>query len=278
MEKNARIGIMSGRLSEKTSNQIQVFPLKTWKDEFRKASKCGFGLIEWIYDIVPNNPIMEHVQIKEIQKISEEYEIDVRSVCADYFMEKKLFENSQGEIEKNLEKLEKLIINCHELGIKILEIPLVDNSSLKTEKNMDEICKNLEKILPLAEKNNVEITLETDLEPNSFKKLIEKFNNSKIKANYDTGNSASLGYDVKEELKIIGPLISNIHIKDRKLHGETVPLGNGDVNFELFFSELKKVNYKGDFIIQGAREEPKKTPEETCLKYCNFVKKYIDEQ
>jgi L-ribulose-5-phosphate 3-epimerase len=278
MVKSSKIGIMSGRLSEKIDDRIQIFPINSWKEEFEKASKLGFDLIEWIFDIVPNNPIMNKNKIKEIELLTKEFGVGINSVCADYFMEKKLFNVSELEIEKNLEILNELIHNCYFLGIKILEIPFVDISSLKTEEDKKGILKNLSKILPIAEKNHVKLTLETDLDPKSFRDLINLFDHPNIKANYDTGNSTSLGYDVREELKIFGSLIENIHIKDRKLHGGTVPLGTGDTNFKLFFSELKKIDYQGDFIIQGAREEPKITSEETCIKYINFVKKYIDKR
>ena len=95
-----------------------------------------------------------------------------------------------------------------------------------------------EQALPIAEKNGVKLTLETDLRPDSFKELLSRLNHPNIKANYDTGNSASLGYDVQDELKTFGSWISNVHIKDRKYHEKTVPLGDGDVNFDLFFSSL----------------------------------------
>jgi len=36
-----------------------------------------------------------------------------------------------------------------------------------------------------------------------FKKLLEKIENPNVMANYDSGNSASLGYDVKEELSTL---------------------------------------------------------------------------
>ena len=130
--------------------------------------------------------------------------------------------------------------------------------------------------MPIAEKNHVKLTLETDLPPKQFMDLIKAFDHPYVKANYDTGNSTSLGYNCQEELKSIGSWIANIHIKDRKFHGDTVPLGNGDTNFNEFFSELQKTNYKGDFIIQGAREGYEVKPEETCVKYLKFLKKYID--
>ena len=43
-----------------------------------------------------------------------------------------------------------------------------------------------------------------------------------VKVNYDTGNSASLGYDIKEEFAEYGNLISDIHIKDRLVNAGSV--------------------------------------------------------
>ena len=52
----------------------------------------------------------------------------------------------------------------------------------------------------LIEKNNMYLSLETDLDPNNFKKLIEEFH-QKVFVNYDMGNSA-LGYNPEIETKL----------------------------------------------------------------------------
>ena len=218
---------------------------------------------------------MNNDGIDQIKHFSEQTDITINSLLADYFMEKKLFSVSEFDLQKNLEVLRNLIKNSNRLGIKILEIPFVDSSSLKTKEEQSQVLSNIEKIVPLLEEYDVFLTLETDLPPTSFNALILSFNHPNIKANYDVGNSASLGYDMKEELNLYGDLIYNIHIKDRKYCGGTVPLGEGDVDFELFFNLLQKINYNGELIIQGARERSVK-PEDTCIKYLQFVKKFVD--
>ena len=60
--------------------------------------------------------------------------------------------------------------------------------------------------------------IESDLSPKEFSKLLECFDTKRITVNYDTGNSASMGFDVEEELEEYGNKISDIHIKDR-FHG-----------------------------------------------------------
>jgi sugar phosphate isomerase/epimerase len=189
-------------------------------------------------------------------------------------MEKKFFNETTFQIEKNLNVLEKLIKNCNKIGIPILEIPFVDSSSILTLEHEKVIVENLNKVSSLAQDCGLAIALETDLPPVRFKNFLDNLDPLVFFANYDTGNSAALGYDVKEEIETLSNKIKNIHIKDR-LHGKTVPLGTGAVNFDLFFSNLKRINYNGDLIIQGAREIDH-SPTETCKKYLKFVKQYVD--
>ncbi len=275
--KNPKIGIMQGRLSEPYGEKIQAFPTTSWQQEFKKASSCGFDVIEWIFDTYSPNPILSSEGISEIKSLQKKHNILIRSICGDYFMEKKLFGASEYDLEKNIQILKELILQSKKLESSIIEIPLVDSSSLKTSKDRIELRNNLERIIPLAEKNDVTIVLETDLSPLDFKQLLSEFNHPNIMANYDSGNSASLGYNSKEELITLKKWIKNIHVKDRKLHGGTVPLGSGDTDFDLFFSTLSEIQYLGDLIIQGARStDANVSPETTCQTYQKFVKEYVD--
>lgn len=271
-----KIGIMSGRLSPPIANNIQQFPFNSWKNEFVKANELGFDSIEWIYDLNENNPILNNHD--ELKLFSVKNNVKIDSVCADYFMEKKLFNVSEHDLALNLQKLNQLIENCNKLNIEILEIPLVDSSSIQNEKFRNEFISNLNSSLSIAEQNKVFLTLETDLPPEFFKKLVLDFDHPNIKINYDIGNSVSLGYNPSLELSTLSKWIKNIHIKDRLYDSHTVPLGMGDVDFELFFSTLSKIHYSESLIIQGAREDLENnqiSPEQTCSKYLNFVKRYV---
>ena len=263
-----KMGIMQGRLSHSINNTIQSFPEKSWAKEFELSQKINLNSIEWVFDTYIKNPIMNK-QISEITNYISKFQVKVNSICADYFMINKLFNESEKNIENNLNVLKELAINSKKIGAKI------DSSSLKTEKNKKELVTNLKKVISEINDLGLIITLETDLPPKEFLNLLEMFEKNTVYANYDTGNSASLGYNVNDEFKILKDKIKNIHIKDRMLNGTTVPFGLGNTNFEEFFKILKKSEYSGDLIIQGARIEGMK-PEQNCLKYLNFVKEYLD--
>lgn len=268
-----KIGIMQGRLSKQEGFKIQEFPKNSWSREFVIAKNIGFDVIEWIFDS-KDNPILDDDKLEEISKKIKECNISINSIIADFFMEHSLTD-VDGKSNENFLVLKKLIVNAHKVGIKIIEIPFVDSSSLKSKEEIEILENRLREVIPTLEKNQIIIGLETDLNPKDFAKLLGKIDHPNIKANYDSGNSISLGYNACEEFEILGKWIKNIHIKDRALKGNTVPLGKGDVDFDILFKLIKKYEYEGDLIIQGAREK-KDSSENTCRKYITFVKQYVD--
>ena len=47
---NFDIGIMQGRLSNKSNLPLQSFPINSWEFEFNRANNIGFKKIEWLID------------------------------------------------------------------------------------------------------------------------------------------------------------------------------------------------------------------------------------
>ena len=250
-----KIGIMQGRLSPPIGGRIQAFPWNTWEKEFKEAATVGFDEIEFIFEVqdCKSNPLFTREGLDKIKGISDETGIQVNYVCADYFMERPFFRVSENNRNQSVETLKYLIKQCAKIGITSIEIPLVDNSKIETEKEEELFIECLKECLPVAETYNVKLGLETSLNPDDFKALLQRINHPLIGANYDTGNSASLGYDPEEEILKLGKWIDNVHIKDRVLGGGTVPLGEGDTDFDLVFKTLGKISYKGSFILQVAR-------------------------
>ena len=272
---------MQGRLSEPVNNKIQHFPLKKWKEEFYIASKIGLSSIEWVYEYekIEQNPLDNESSLELIKEVSAETGICINSVVADYFMESKLFNEKEEVIEENINKLENLINACTIVDIPIVEIPLVDQSSLKNCKDLQGFVSRISPIVEIASKKGIKVSLETDLDPFNFKTLLEMFLPHKVYVNFDMGNSAANGFNPKEEIQLLSKDIINVHIKDRVLGGSTVPLGEGNTDFSEVFSQLQNVNYSGDFILQAARQDiGKKSNKDfikTILQYIKFLEPYI---
>ncbi len=199
------------------------------------------------------NALMSKSGMQEIKEIILKTGVRIDFICADIFMQQPLIRMSQEIREENKEHLKDILVSAKEVGAIGVEIPFVDASSIKSESEINELISCMQEAFKLAEEIGMKISLETDLNPTSFKELLDRINLNHVQANYDIGNSASLGFDPIEEINAIGKRILNVHVKDRKLGSTTVPLGTGDADIKLSLSKLSEINYLGGITMQAAR-------------------------
>jgi hexulose-6-phosphate isomerase len=173
--------------------------------------------------------------------------VQIVSLCADYFKDLGILEPA---------KLVWLLEQCRLAGISRVVLPLLEAARMQTPEQADRVIAILREVLPEAASRQVEIHLETVLAPVPFAAFLNALPHPSLKVNYDSGNSASLGYFLDEEFAAYGHRIGGIHIKDRLLNGASVPLGTGAVDFADLFRALGKLSYRGDFILEVARETP----------------------
>jgi hexulose-6-phosphate isomerase len=269
------IGLMQGRLVPQVDGRIQAFPREHWREEFMLARKHGFASIEFIFeaDDYGRNPLFSPAGRAEIKALIQRSQVSVSAICADYFMDHPFFRTTSAQQEQSMAVLRLLLEAAAEIGVQRVEIPCVDQAAIRTTEEKQQLQSCVSMTLPLAEQRGIEITFETSLPPEEFREFLERFQHPLVRANYDSGNSASLGFDPVQELTLLGPLIGNIHIKDRVLHGTTVPLGTGNADFPAIFSTLAEINYRGPFILQTARD-----PDHVgaAVRYLDMVRSYVN--
>jgi hexulose-6-phosphate isomerase len=252
------IGIMQGRLVPPVGDRIQCFPQERWRDEFARAAEAGLSAIEWIFDFedAEMNPLATDAGIAEVRRLSREHGVGVRSVCADYFMARTLVRATPDERAERLATLEWLVGRCGACGITRMVLPFVDASKIESEEDRSDVVAALEHAFPRAERAGVELHLETSLAPEEFRRLLDRVPHPMVRVNYDSGNSASLGYKPREEWTAYGERIGSVHIKDRVRGGGTVPLGSGDADFPALFASIRESGYQGPWVLQVARGVP----------------------
>lgn len=268
------IGIIQGRLAEPRDGKIQCFPRGRWEGEFAIAKEIGLDAIGWIFedDRWEENPLWTADGRPKIKKRMDETGVRIEYLCADYFMEHPFIRVSHAEYEHTREMLKEVMKRAADVRIKGVELPMVDHARIETEEERTRVVETLEKFIPLMDELHVELGIESSLPPEKLKDVLEQLDHPLFCITYDTGNSASLGYDTTEEIRAFGRWIRNIHIKDRKLNGTTVQLGTGDADFDKTFAALRDIGYKGSFTLQAAREGD---PAENTKKQLVFLQTYI---
>lgn len=274
-------GIMQGRLTPSDNRGIQFFPFDNWKEEFFTAKELGLQEIEWIfdYDNYAENPLWTGEGCEEINALIKETGICIHSICFDYYMRRPFYKYAEQEKsavrEENEEFFKKILVQMSKIGARLIEVPLVDNSSVKTKEEEQSIVEFLEQMAKEAERYGIHVGIESDYPPVVFRDFLEQFHVSNIVANYDSGNSSGLGYDSEKEITSLGQYLYNLHIKDRVFKGTTVALGTGSTDFEKVFSTLGKIGYHNSIILQAARGA-EGMEKENIAGQLTFVKGYVN--
>jgi L-ribulose-5-phosphate 3-epimerase len=248
------IGIMQGRLSAPVEGRVQAFPFATWREEFDAAARLGLASIEWIVETpVESNPLWTTPGRRDIQASCVASGVRVSHVCADVFMTEPLVRLPPGQLAARRTLLTDLIARAADLSVQAIDVPCVDESALRTPREEDELARTLSPILDIAARHGVTLSLELSLPPARVRALLALIDHPAVAITYDTGNSASWGYDPDEEFESYGWRVGHVHIKDRIRGGGTVPLGTGSADIPRILRGLHALEYHGDLILQVAR-------------------------
>lgn len=250
-----RVGFMQGRLSAMVDGKIQAFPWDQWRDEFPRANALGLTRIEWTIDQdrLRENPLNTRAGQQEILELSQRNGLKPASLTGDCFMQAP-FWKADGETQKSLvDDLDLVLASCSTLGIEFVVIPLVDNGRIESAAQTETLLRVLlDRASSLLERG-LRIVFESDLPPAPLAQFIDAFPREAFGINYDSGNSAALGYDSADEIQAYASRILNVHIKDRLRGGTTVPLGTGAANLAKTVRLIEQSGYLGQYILQTAR-------------------------
>ena len=240
------LGIIQGRLTY-SGKKLQAFPKNPF-DEFKIASKIKYNFIEFFAErnINKNNPIWSNEGIKNYIKFARLNNIKIYSFCDDYFIKNSLAE------EKNLIYALRVLKRVNLLKIKKYIIPLYGRSFINS-KNKKKIIKNLSIISKICSNYKIELLLESNMAPKKFDEIKKNIKSNNCFFLFDTGNRVVLKRDFFLDLQSFGNNIRHIHLKDKNNFKENVIIGNGLVDFDLFFFYLKKIKYKNSFSIESQR-------------------------
>ena len=259
-------GIMQGRLSPPEGGRFQSFPRNAWREEFSRARELGLDYIEWIHDAYGEgkdatgrvaNPIFSEAGLAELDALKREHLIATPALCGDWFMDVPFIRCSPPQRIRREQHLHELIPVAARIGATRIVLPFVDNSKMNGEYEKQAVLDILKRALPVAEKNAVELHLQTDFGAQDFAAFLRRLEHPMLKVNWDSGNSSGLGYIATEEFTAYGHRIGSVHINDRfrKPEGgvETRPLGTGSADFDDVFRAMESITYKGGFTLQVAR-------------------------
>lgn len=136
------------------------------------------------------------------------------------------------------------------LDVKVILLAFFGQGELKADDSasVDRVVDLLKEVAPRAQKAGLVLGLENYLSARDNMKIIERVGSPAVQVYYDVGNSTDKGYDILEEIRMLGKdHICEFHAKD----GSHL-FGKGRIDFRKVRKAIDDIGFSGWIQIEGA--------------------------
>jgi len=160
---------------------------------------------------------------------------------------------------------------CKALGVRVVLLAYFSKGDLRDDKpGVDEVVKRLKAVAPKAEKAGVVLGIESWLNVEQHRDILDRVGSKAVQVYYDCCNSNASGYDIYKEIRQLGrQRICELHFKENGYL-----LGQGKVDYKKVRAALDDIGYSGWIQIEGAVPKGAKMLE-SYQTNCKFVRELL---
>ena len=150
------------------------------------------------------------------------------------------------------------------LGVPVILLAFFHKNDLRNdEAGIKEVIRKLKKVTQKAEQSGVILGIESYLNGADHLRIMDAVGSKNVKVYMDFRNTADAGWNVADEVKLIGAEnICELHMKE---NGHL--LGKGDLPWKAIRDQLEQMNYTGDGWMQIESSNPEGTDVVTNYKH-----------
>jgi sugar phosphate isomerase/epimerase len=133
------------------------------------------------------------------------------------------------------------------LAVPVVLLAFFNKNDLRNDNaGKKEVVSRLKTVAPHAEKNGIILGIESYLNADEHKEIIEQVGSKNIKVYYDFRNTADAGFDTVTEFKKLGrEMVCELHMKENGFL-----LGNGTLDWNAIGNAIYETGYYGDGWMQ----------------------------
>lgn len=242
-ERAVRFGIVEGRLGQ---------PME---ERFALARATGFDGVELSFHAKDYQqlPLWTNEGAARVRQLAVEAGVDLPSTCATYFNQNALATEDRAERAYHVDVLRRLIDTSATAGLRTILLPFFGNGELKTPEQRQRAAEAVASCAAQARAAGVQLGIEATLPVSVLREMVEVAGRDAPEAvgvYYDVGNVCPAGYDAEADLAALADVLVGVHIKDRRRNGDTVQLGEGDVDFAAVVHGLQAARYTGYLVLE----------------------------
>jgi len=152
------------------------------------------------------------------------------------------------------ETIEAGIHAAADLGAGAVLCPFFGDAEMETAADRERAAEGLGPAARVADEVGVTLAVESTLSADDHRALLEAIDGPEaaLGVYYDVGNALSYGEDPVAGLRDLDDLVARVHFKDRTADGESVALGDGEVDFDGVRAALGEIGYDGWVVLETA--------------------------
>lgn len=160
--------------------------------------------------------------------------------------------------DQNWKNIREDAVIAADLGLKLVMFHAGFLPEDPSDPAFNRLIGRLRQIADYYAEEGIHLAFETGQETAAcLKEFIDHLGRPNVGANFDPANMILYAKgDPIDALRILGPIVKNVHVKDANLTkvpgtwGEEVPVGNGQVDWKAFFETLDEIGFGGDLCIE----------------------------
>ena len=145
--------------------------------------------------------------------------------------------------------LSEAITTSATMQVPVILVACFGKGDLRNDpKGVDNVVTKLKNLAPKASKNGVILALESWLSADENIDILQRVGSPAVRVYYDVGNSHKCGYNIFEEIRILGEQICEFHAKDYDdLYGK------GSIDFPQVRRAMDDIGYRGWIVMEGTQ-------------------------
>ena len=266
------IGIVEGRLAGEEAAR------------FDRARELGFDAVELSFhgQDYETLPLWTEDGAVRVRRLAADAGVAIPSTCATYFNRYAFASPDRAERERCVDVLRRIVDTSAAAGLRTILLPFFANGELQSAAEEELAAAMVARCAAQAKAAGIRLGIEATLPADRLRAMTHLAGQDApgaVGVYYDVGNVCPAGYDVEADLQALADLLVGIHIKDRTLAGNAVPLGEGDVDFGAVRRGLQAAAYDGYLVLETPGPPPGAAPDAANAvnaAYLAFTRRMVD--
>jgi sugar phosphate isomerase/epimerase len=214
-------------------------------DRFLLAKRLG---LEGVEVMVTHQQLMdpEQKRLRDLVRARDVSGIEIPSLLlADHDVERGISRPEPVLAAEAAKDIRRVVDWAVELGAGVILVPFFEAAEIVTEADFQRAVCGFRELCPPTFAKGVHLCCECTLAADELLRLAEEIGSEGFGCYFDTANVVFLGMDTATEIRKLGSLIKQVHVKDCRIFPGDCRLGQGLVDLTESAAALREIGYDG---------------------------------